>query len=110
MGVLKQMRQKETGSSAQALRRDGGGCPCLVELGRSADLLHPLESSSGITFSKNFSGSFPELERPLCLIQMPGPYALKLAEEFCRALSSWRASRSPQCPAQGLVGATAPPR
>lgn len=27
IGMLKEMRQKEAGSGAQALRREGGGCP-----------------------------------------------------------------------------------
>lgn len=72
-GVLKEMRQKEAGSSAQVLRRE-----------EAARLLHLSESSSDTTFSKNLLGSFPELEGPLlCLAQMPGAYALTSAE-LCR--------------------------
>lgn len=66
MGVLKEMRQKQLVAvpGPQWGRRR---LSCLVDLGRSAGPLHPLESSSDTTFSKNLSGPFPELEGPLGL-------------------------------------------
>lgn len=80
-----------------------------MELGRSVSRLQPLEFSSDTTFSENLSGSFPELEglsaSLKCLV-----FVYQFAEELCRAPSSWRASESPQGPAQGLVRAAAQPR
>lgn len=108
--MLKEMRQKEAGSSAQALRREGGRrLPSLMELGRSVGLLlHPLESNSDIPrFPRNFrdpSQSWWGLSP--CLTQMPSACSLTSAE-FCRALSSWRANMSPRCPAQGQLRAAA---
>lgn len=64
----------------------GRRLPGLVELGRSIGLLlHPLESSSDITFSKKFLESFPELEGPLPL---PGSNAWCVRTHICLVLQS----------------------
>lgn len=92
------------------LGEGGASLPGSVDLGRSAGLpLPPVEFSSDTTFSKKNSFWDPSQSWrgfSLCLAQRLGTRALTFAE-FYWALSSWRAGKSPQYPAQGVVGAAA---
>lgn len=106
--MLKEMRRKEAGRSAQALgRREEAAGPRGDAEGNIGLLLQFYGPALTTPFPEP-SGIFPRaggLLPPAC--GSAGLSALRSAEELCGALTSQGAGKSPQYPALGLVGATA---
>lgn len=100
MGVLKEMRRKEAGRSAQARGwwgSGGGGRGRLPSWGRmggrgsAGHLLASFRMQLSPAFPRTLWGTSPELQGPFSLPHsQAGISAVTSTEEPCRALSSWR--------------------
>lgn len=106
--MLKEMRRKEAGRSAQALGRRDEAARLEGDGEENAGLLLQPSGPAPTTPFPEPSGIFPSAggsARPAWLQARLS--ALRSKEELCRALSSQGAGNSPQCPAKGLVGTAA---